>query len=56
VADVVKPKKSQNKQAVATTLTVVKAIGEIIEGVICLTAITVVPKKKLAKMTARIAL
>jgi hypothetical protein len=31
-------------------------MGEISEGVICLTAIIVVPKKKLAKMTAMIAL
>lgn len=54
--DFLVPKKVQNKIADPTTRIEVSAFGEIKCGAICFTAITLVPKKKLAKMTATTAL
>jgi hypothetical protein len=46
---------SQNKNAVVTIRTAVNAVGAISDGLMCFTAITLVPKKKFPVNTAILA-
>jgi hypothetical protein len=56
LVDFLNPKNIQNKMAVPITRIVVRANGLTKRGAICFTAITFVPKKKLASIIAMIAL